>query len=130
MMTENQIRERIENLKKELEVLENVLITEAKSRMGRPLRSYLYSEKQIEFLHENRELPMKELIKKYNKTFNTELSLDSRAIYNFMIRTGIIEPEYRRTSYAPQLPEAVEKSMKTKRDKFLKEVGINANKKD
>ena len=91
MMSEKQIKERIIQLKKEIEIFEQVLNTKREG-FGRPKGSIKYTIEQENFLKENKDIPMKELIKLYNEKFKTNLKKDTRALYNFMERQGIIFP--------------------------------------
>ena len=127
MMTERQVRDRIDELKEELKILTGVLETDPQIRVGRPPKSYSYSEEKVKFLTENKDMDMTDLIIKYNKKFSTKIPRTSRALYNFMCRCGIKIPSYKKKDYTPRTPESVENAIKSKEDKFLSEVGINEN---
>lgn len=124
MMSERQIKERIFRLKEEIRVLEEVVETKSSYKTGRPIGSVSYSNEQTKFLRENKEIPMKELIKMFNDKFGTDFPKDSRALYNFMDRSGITIPKFSR-EYAPRLPTAIDKDRKTKEKKLLKDLKIN-----
>ncbi len=123
MMSERQIKERIFMLASELRILEEVLNCKVSDKMGRPLGSYKYSDEQIKFLTERKNMQMKELIKEFNKKFETSFSDDSRALYNFMERSGIKLPKFRREA-PPRVPTAIDKSSKTRERKMLEDLKI------
>lgn len=129
MMTERQLEDKIEELESQIKAYKDILNSEARIKFGRPKNSFQYSEEKISFLQENKEMNMVDLIIKYNEKFSTDLPRTSRAIYNFMIRAGIIERNYK-NKYSLRSPETVEKALKTKEEKFLKEVGIDEDTKD
>ena len=113
-MSKNQIQEKINQLEAEAKILRDVLSTPNYSKIGRPANKFKYTEPQVVFLKENKDLPMKDLIQKYNEEFKVDLPKDSRALYNFMERLGIIVPQFRR-EYFPRSPSAVEKSIETRK---------------
>lgn len=94
MLNEKQIKQRIWELNKEIEILQYVL-NHTSEGMGRPLGSYKYTPEQINFLKEceKNELTDKEVIDLFNIRFGTSLSKSSRRLYNFMCRTGIKKPK-------------------------------------
>jgi len=91
MLNERQVKERINELKKEIGTLEFVLSGVSDGKTGRPRGSYEYTQEQINFLKEcnKQEIPMKEIIKLFNTKFGTDYKIDTRAFYNFMDRCGI-----------------------------------------
>lgn len=91
MITEKQLRDRINNLKKELIIYEEVLNSKSIKKMGRPKGSLKYTEEQIKFIKDNKDVPMKNLIVMFNNQFKTNYSTNTRALYNFMAREGISE---------------------------------------
>lgn len=91
-MSEKQIKERINKLQFEIRILEKVLGTEREG-FGRPKGSLKYTPEQIDFLEKNKDIPMEELIEMFNEKFGTGYPIDSRALYNFMDRQGIILPQ-------------------------------------
>lgn len=92
MMNEKQLREKINNIKREIEICEELLNQQPlidgfeKLPFGRK-----YSEEQILFLKENKNIPRKNLIIMFNHRFNTDIPLGSSALYNCMVREGILE---------------------------------------
>jgi len=90
-MKEKQIKERINNLRREIEILEGVLYTKRKG-FGRPKGTLKYKEEQITFLKENKNMKMIDLVELFNKTFGTNYPKETRALYNFMDRERIISP--------------------------------------
>ncbi len=90
MMNKKQIERRISELKKEIEILEGILIP-TNLKMGRPKGSLKYTPEQIKFIEENKDILMKELVIKFNEEFKTNYTPNTRAIYNFMLREGILE---------------------------------------
>jgi len=91
MMSEKQLRERIYLLEKEIRFIDEILNVNNPDDMGRPKGSIKYTPEQVKFLIENKQMHMKNLIPFYNRTFGTDLKPDSRALYNFMCREGILE---------------------------------------
>lgn len=89
-MNKIQIERRISNLKREIEVLE-LILAPTNPKMGRPKGSLKYTPEQIKFIKENKDIPMKELVMKFNGKFKTNYTPYTRAIYNFMLRKGIME---------------------------------------
>ena len=89
MMNEKQIKERINELKREINILEEVLNSKREG-FGRPKGSLKYTIEQEKFLRENKNIPMKELVALFNKKFNTNYPMESRALYNFMDREGFL----------------------------------------
>ena len=63
------------------------------SKMGRPKGTLEYNHDQAKFLKEcgEKELSDKEIIQAYNSKFKTSISGNSRALYNFMNREGMIK---------------------------------------
>lgn len=116
MMNERQIRERIYRLKEEVRILKEVLNTGGDSKFGRPIGSYKYPDEQSDFLRKNRDAPMNELIKMFNEKFNTNFASNSRTLYNFMQRSGIITPNFRR-AYTPKKPTTIDKIQKSREEK-------------
>lgn len=90
MMSERQIKEKINNLRRELAIYEEIVNTPSDGKMGRPSGDTKYTTEQIKFLRENKGIPMEELILLFNKTFDRNLNPNTRALYNFMCRQGII----------------------------------------
>lgn len=112
MMNERQIQEKIE--REEIRILEEVLKTEsAKPKMGRPIGTRRYPNEQFEFLKENKDVPMKELVGMFNKKFKTSFPLDTRVLYNFMYRSGLVDTTYQR-DYFPRNPVSIEKDVKNR----------------
>lgn len=107
MMSEKQVKERIYKLKEELRILEEVLETKREG-FGRPKGSLKFSSEQIKFLHDYREEDMKKLVKLFNAKFGTNYPINSRALYNFMERTGIISPQPRENNIHSEKNEGVE----------------------
>jgi len=97
MITERQIIDRIEELKKEIQVLEYVLENPKKltysnnQNFGRPKGTYKYTKEEQNFLKEceDKGLDYKETTDLFNLKFKKKNSYKSRALYNFMLRTGI-----------------------------------------
>lgn len=89
MMSEKQIKERIYKLQDEVRILESVLETKREG-FGRPKGSIKYNQEQIKFLYDNRDTPMAELVTAFNKQFGTKYHSESRTLYNFMCREGIL----------------------------------------
>ena len=94
MLSEQQIKDRIYELKKEIEILNSVLNggnTKEDYIFGRPKGSYKYTQEQIDFLKEcvKNKLDDKEIVKLYNIKYGTNFPKTSRGLYNFMIRSGI-----------------------------------------
>jgi len=108
-----EIEKRIENLKKKTASYEEVLLTQTDNKMGRPVGSSKYTSEQTEFLKQNKNVPIKDLIVLFNKKFNLNLPLDTRILYNFMFRAGIIDTSYSR-EYIPRNPTATQKGIETK----------------
>ena len=94
-MSEKQLREKVNHLKRELAICEEILNTKRDGSMGRPKGSILYTEEQVKFLKEHKDMPMKNLILLFNLQFKKNYSQNTRALYNFMCREGIIEYEKR-----------------------------------
>ena len=90
MLNEKQIKERINELEKEIGILEYVLSGESEG-FGRPKGSIKYTQEQVNFLKEceKNKLTDKEIIKAYNQKFGTNYPETSRGLYNFMNRYGI-----------------------------------------
>jgi hypothetical protein len=88
-MNEKQVKERISELKKEISILEGVL-NNKREGFGRPKGSLKYSKEEELFLKENKYKPMKEIVVMFNKKFGKSYKKDTRALYNFMSRQGII----------------------------------------
>lgn len=103
-MSEKQIKERIYQLKEEIRILESVVKTDNDGSMGRPKGSIKYNKEQIIFLTDNRDTPMPELVKLFNKQFGTKLHPETRALYNFMCRMGIITATARRPNHSKVSP--------------------------
>jgi len=84
-------------LKKEIEVLEKVLFLPSDKKMGRPRGSIAYSDEQIKFLKKcaKKNLEQKAIVNEFNKEFGTRFPINSRALYNFMDRQGMITIEKR-----------------------------------
>lgn len=122
-MNERQIKERIKHLKKEIEVLQNVLNYDIPSVDGRPKGSTSYTDRQMRFMEDHRDLPMKRLVKAYNHEFKTNIPEESRALYNFMIRNGIIKVSNERENYKVS-PESRKKAAETRRKNTLKKIGL------
>ena len=94
MLSEQQIKDRIYELKKEIEILISVLNggnTKKDYIFGRPKGSIKYSQEQVDFLKEcvKNKLDDKEIIKLFNIKFKTNFKENSRRLYNFMTRYGI-----------------------------------------
>jgi transposase len=118
MLSEKQIRDRIWELQKEIEVLkfvlnngntnENVIKSNPPHR---PKGSIKYTKEQVEFLKDclKNKLKDKEIIDLYNLKFKTNLKKNSRALYNFTIREGL-----RQINYSP-------KKFNDEEDKFILE---------
>ena len=92
-MSEKQLKERINRLKDEIRILESVL---AREGFGRPKGSIKYSPEKINFLTENKDKHMREITLLFNEKFKTDYPEDTRALYNFMERQGIIQVNYKR----------------------------------
>lgn len=88
-MSKKAIKERIYILKTEIRILDEVLNQEV-SGFGRPRGSLKYTDEQITFLKLNKNQKNTDLIKMFNEKFNTNYKSDSRSLYNFMERQGII----------------------------------------
>ena len=110
-------------LKKELEILEEILNGDRKSNIGRPCGTFKYSDAQHKFLKENKDKDQKELIGMFNEKFKTQFSLESRALYNFMIRSGIIESNFKK-EYRPRTLKSIENQLRTKEENMLKELNV------
>lgn len=89
MMNEKQIKEKINSLKKQIQIYEEILETKNEG-MGRPIGSIKYTDEQIKFLKANKYIQMNYLIKLFNETFGANIEENSRALYNFMCRENII----------------------------------------
>lgn len=89
-MSEKQLRERIYKLEDELRILREIL-GHKREGFGRPKGSIKYTPEQIGFLKEceKQKLSDKEIVRQFNSEFGTNLNIDSRALYNFMVREGI-----------------------------------------
>lgn len=89
-MNEKQIKERINELEKEINILEYVL-NKTSEGTGRPKGSIKYTKEQVDFLKkcEEDKLTDKEIIKVYNQKFGTNYPETARGLYNFMNRYGI-----------------------------------------
>ncbi len=129
MMNERQIKDKIYQLETELKILKEILKTETNIKFGRPIGSIKYPDEQVIFLQENKDMYMKDLIQEYNQKFNADLPKNSRALYNFMQRVGILSRQFTR-EYYPRNPSSIEKSRATKEEIYLKKVGIDADSKD
>ena len=94
MMNEEQIDERIHELLIRIEELRLVKGKIAHIKMGRPLGSTKYSEEQDSFLREciKEKIPYRKITQEFNKQFGTNVKADSRQLYNYMERNGIIIP--------------------------------------
>lgn len=125
MMNKYQIQNRINKLKNEIAILEEVLNEESSYINGRPLGSTAYQEEEIQFLKENKNLPMEELINKFNKSFNRDIPLSSRALYNLMVRQGLISPKFRINEYKKRSQVSIELAKETRENKFLNKIGVN-----
>lgn len=123
MLGKIQVEQRILKLKEEIRILQDVLDSEPNQKIGRPPNISKYPREQFEFLNNNKDVPMKELIMLFNKKFKTDFKENSRVLYNFMERGGIITPQFRR-DYFPRSPTAIEKSAKTKEKEMLKKLNI------
>jgi hypothetical protein len=88
-MNEKQIKERINELKRNIQILEEVMNSKREG-IGRPKGSLKYTIEQENFLRENKDVPMKKLVNMFNKKFNTNYSIETRALYNFMDREGFL----------------------------------------
>ena len=93
-MNKKQIERRIEGLKKEITILESVLTSDDEVIMGRPIGSLKYLPEQIQFLRENKDLRMSDLVKQFNDKFKTSYPFNTRALYNLMIRENIIARKF------------------------------------
>ena len=102
-MSEKQIKERIFKLKDEIRILETILNTK-KEGFGRPKGSLKYSEEQVKFLCDNKDTHMPELIQLFNKQFNTKYHSETRALYNFMCREGILTADERPNHFKDSPP--------------------------
>lgn len=96
MMSEKQLREKVNYLKRELAIYEEILNTKKDGSMGRPKGSVKYTDEQVAFLRKNKDVLMKELILMFNLEFKTNYPPQTRALYNFMCREGILEYEERK----------------------------------
>ena len=103
MLSEKQIRDRIWELQKEVEILKYVLnngnIQEVVVKSNPPYRpkgSIKYTKEQVEFLKDclKNKLKDKEIVDLYNLKFKTNLKKGSRALYNFMMRYGLKQINY------------------------------------
>lgn len=90
MMSERQIRERINKLQEEIRILSEV-VEHKREGFGRPKGTLKYTPEQIDFLKEGEEnkLSDKEIVRQFNLKFGTTIKSNSRALYNFMLREGI-----------------------------------------
>jgi hypothetical protein len=100
MMNEWQLRQKIKELEMELAAFKNVLETPAnpRTKIGRPLGSSTkYGADRIIFLEEceKQGLSDKEIISGFNAKFNTNIPINSRALYNLMQRKGIRKTGWR-----------------------------------
>ena len=91
MISEGQLKRIIRELELKLESYREILETKKDAGFGRPVGSIKYTEEQIKFLEDNKDNPMPLLILEFNERFGTKFKPDSRALYNFMMRQGIIE---------------------------------------
>lgn len=96
MMTEREIKERIYDLKKEIDIYEKILKTT--HEFGRPTGSTKFTPAQLEFLKlcVARKLPIPKITDLFNKRYKTNYPLESRGLYNAMLRQGIIKTTYTR----------------------------------
>jgi hypothetical protein len=94
-MSEKQLREKVIALEKELNIYKTILQTPKDGKMGRPIGSIKYTDVQVMWLKDNKNMPMTNLVMKFNERFGTKLSVTSRALYNFMCREGIIQYDQR-----------------------------------
>jgi transposase len=92
MMSELQIKNKIYELEKEIEVYKKVLETPKNGSMGRP-KGTSYSPEQVSFLEEcaKKKMPWTAIVREFNAKFKTSVKEDSRQLYNLMRREGIIE---------------------------------------
>jgi len=129
MMNERQIKEKINRLKEEVKILEQVVNTKSDSAFGRPIGSNIYSDEQTKFLEENKEIAMGKLVEMFNEKFNTNFKADSRALYNFMYRMGIIKPKFERI-YSPRKPTTIDKIEQNKKQMMNEKIKEEKRKKN
>lgn len=91
MMSEKQLREKIIELEKQLEIWKAVLNSQKDGKAGRPLGSTTYTFEQMKFLAEceEKKLTDKQIIIEFNKKYGTNIKPDGRQLYNLMCRQGI-----------------------------------------
>lgn len=87
MMNKRQLVEKINQLKKELLIYEEILNTPPDG-FGRP-RGTTYTQEQLAFLKANASLKDSEIITNYNNKFGTNIQKTSRQLYNLMQREGL-----------------------------------------
>lgn len=90
-MSEKQLKEKIYKLENKLITLKEVLETPKNGKFGRPKGSTIYSDEKIKFLKEHKNTSMTTLIELFNEEFNTNFPKNSRALYNFMDRQGMLD---------------------------------------
>jgi hypothetical protein len=96
MMSERQLRERIFQLERELEVLKSIVTTPQDGKLGRPSGSTVYTDEQIKFLKRcwEKNLSYKRIVEEYNLRYGTKWKPSDRGLYNLMRRQGIIESKF------------------------------------
>ena len=103
MIPERKLRERVVVLKQQLAIYEEILNNNEDAGFERPLGQTSYTDEEIEFLKKNKDMDMKELILAFNALFGTDYSEDSRELYNFMDRQGIIYVDRRNPDTTNQI---------------------------
>lgn len=103
MLNERQLKEKIYQLEIELKTLKEILEGQELNLMGRPKGSYNYSEEEVNFMKANKTKKMLDLVQEFNKKFNRNFPKHTRALYNFMVRNGIIEQGFKRYSYMGEI---------------------------
>jgi hypothetical protein len=97
MMSEKQLREKIIELEKQLEIWKVVLNSPKDGKMGRPKGSTMYTPEQMKFLAEceEKKLSDKQIIEEFNKKYDTNIKPNGRQLYNLMQRQGIRKTGWR-----------------------------------